>query len=150
MHIRNAEQLERLYSKLKNELGFFVSQALENEEVFEILITSKSHIFLDQKQDGLRNTGESLSPNKTFAALGTIAAMNGLEINTQSPSLSCDLPLDGSRVQGTIPPLSPSGPSLNIRKHSSGIFPLSKYVVEGRIKHEHAEYLKEAIRRRAK
>lgn len=148
MQIKNTEQLERLYNKLKNELGIFISRALEDYDILEVVVTSKSNIFLDSMRTGYQNSGQTLAPSKLEAALGTIAAMNDLEINTENPSLSCVLPLDGSRVQGTIPPLTPSGPAINIRKHSSSVYPLSQYVAEGRIQPEHAEYLKEAIRKR--
>jgi type IV secretion system protein VirB11 len=81
-----------------------------------------------------------------MAALGTIAAMNGTELNGSSPVLEGRFPLDGSRVEGTVPPVSPDGPSMSIRKHASAAFPLSQYVEEGRITPETAEYLRGAIR----
>jgi type IV secretion system protein VirB11 len=72
--------------------------------------------------------------------------MNGMELNESNPVLEGRLPLDGSRVVGTIPPTTPDGPSMTIRKHASAIFPLSQYVDEGRISPEGAEYLREAMR----
>ena len=67
------------------------------------------------------------------AALGTIAAMLGTEVNEAVPILEGRLPLDGSRVEGAVPPVSPDGPSMSIRKHASAVFPLSRYIEEGRI-----------------
>ena len=149
MRIKNIEQLGRLYSKLRNELGAFVVAVLENPEVLEIIVNSEdSGIWVEEKTKGLYDTGETIAPDKLFAALGTIAAMNDAEINVKKPALSCVLPLDGSRVQGTIPPLSPAGPMLCIRKHASGLFPLSQYIEEGRIEAKYADYLRDMIKRR--
>jgi type IV secretion system protein VirB11 len=79
-----------------------------------------------------------------MAALGTIAAMLDTRINAVFPILEGELPLDGSRVEGTVPPVS-AGPALTIRKHSSAVFPLSRYVEEGRLTEEWDAYLREAV-----
>jgi type IV secretion system protein VirB11 len=94
----------------------------------------------------MSDTGVTISPENLTAALGTIAAMNGAELNEENPIIECRLPFNGSRVEGTIPPVSPEGPSMCVRKHTSAIFPLSQYVSEGRIPDDAAEYLKKAIR----
>jgi type IV secretion system protein VirB11 len=86
-----------------------------------------------------------LEPERLIAALGTIAAMNGMELNEVNPILEGRLPLDGSRVEGAIPPASPEGPSMTIRKHASAVFPLAQYVEEQRITQEAADYLRDAI-----
>ena len=72
--------------------------------------------------------------------------MNGTELNGSTPVLEGVLPLDGSRVEGTVPPVTPGGPSMSIRKHASAIFPLSQYVEEQRITPEAADYLRDSIR----
>jgi type IV secretion system protein VirB11 len=87
----------------------------------------------------------SLPVDKLLAALGTIAAMLGTELNESSPILEGKLPLDGSRVQGIIPPVSPDGPIISIRKHASAILPLEQYITEGGIRQENADYLRKCI-----
>jgi type IV secretion system protein VirB11 len=144
--IETDEQLRRLDQKLKREFGESVVEALENPNVLEVCVNSDGHIWVEEKKKRLYDTEETLAPENLAAALGTIAAMNGMELNESSPVLEGRLPLDGSRVAGTIPPTSPDGPSMAIRKHASAIFPLSQYVDEERISSEAAEYLREAIR----
>jgi type IV secretion system protein VirB11 len=140
------EQLRRLDAKLKRELGVYVVEALENPDVLEICVNSDGHIWIEEKTKRLYDTGNEISPESLIAALGTIAAMNGTELNESNPILECRLPLDGSRVEGSVPPVTPDGPSMTIRKHASAIFPLSQYVSESRISPEAADYLREAIR----
>jgi type IV secretion system protein VirB11 len=72
--------------------------------------------------------------------------MNGMELNKANPVLEGYFPLDGSRVEGAIPPVSPDGPSMTIRKHASTVIPLSQYIGERRISPDAAEYLRESIR----
>jgi type IV secretion system protein VirB11 len=141
-----AEQLRRLDAKLRWELGAFVVEALENSEVLEICVNSDGHVWLEEHTRRLYDTGVKMPRENLLAALGTIAAMNGAELNESAPVLEGTLPLDGSRVEGTVPPVTPDGPSMAIRKHASAIFPLSRYVSEGRITREAADYLREAIR----
>ncbi|MCL2010846.1 MAG: P-type conjugative transfer ATPase TrbB [Synergistaceae bacterium] len=123
-----------------------IVNALENPDVLEICVNSDGLIWIEEKGKRLYDTGGRITPENLTAALGTIAAMSGMELNEASPVLEGRLPLDGSRVEGAIPPATPDGPSMSIRKHASAIFPLSQYVSEGRIPEEAAEYLREAIR----
>ena len=146
MSFETAEQLKRLDEKLKRELGPDIVGALENRETLEICVNSDGHVWIEEKERRLYDSGFTITPGNLLAALGTIAAMNGTELNESHPVLECELPLDGSRVEGTVPPISPEGPSMDIRKHASAVFPLSRYVEENRIAQEAAEYLREAIR----
>ena len=139
------EQQNRLYSKLSRELGSVVISILENPNTIEICINSDGHIWMEGKSIPLYDTGKTLPADKILAALGTIAAMLGTELNESTPILEGRLPLDGSRVEGAIPPVCPDGPSLSIRKHASAVFPLDQYVTEGRIHKEHADYLRKCI-----
>jgi type IV secretion system protein VirB11 len=140
------EQVKRLEVKLKCELGCRIVEALENKEVVEICVNSGGRIWIEETTRGMYDTGVTISPENLTAALGTIAAMNGAELNESNPIIECRLPFNGSRVEGTIPPVSPEGPSMCVRKHVSAIFPLSRYVSENRIPVDAAEYLKKAIR----
>lgn len=139
------EQQKRLYSKLSRELGVTVISILENPDTIEICVNSDGHIWMECKNIPLHDTGKTISADKLLAALGTIAAILGTELNESSPILEGRLPLDGSRVEGAIPPVSPDGPSVSIRKHASAVFPLKQYVKERRIRQEHADYLRTCI-----
>ena len=139
------EQQKRLYSKLSRELGAIVISILENPNTIEICVNSDGHIWMEGKNTPLHDTEKTLPADKLLAALGTVAAMLGTELNESSPILEGKLPLDGSRVEGAIPPVSPDGPSISIRKHAPVVFPLSQYISEGRIHQEHADYLRKCI-----
>jgi type IV secretion system protein VirB11 len=139
------EQQKRLYSKLSREFGTIVISILENPDTIEVCVNSDGRIWMEGRNAPLHDTGKTLSADKLLAALGTIAAMLGTELNESSPILEGRLPLDGSRVEGSIPPVSPDGPSISIRKHASAVFPLEQYITEGRIQERHADYLRKCI-----
>jgi type IV secretion system protein VirB11 len=143
-HLKNL--LQRLSEKLKRELGPFIVEALENGEVLEICVNSDGRVWLEEKERRLYDTEETIAPENLIAALGTVAAMNGMELNKTNPVLEGYFPLGGSRVEGAIPPVSPDGPSMTIRKHASAVFPLSRYIEERRITQEAADYLSSSIR----
>jgi type IV secretion system protein VirB11 len=146
VRIETAEQLKRLDAKLRRELGPFIVAALENPDVLEICANSDGRIWIEETENRLYDTEEGITPENLTAALGTIAAMNGMEINESNSVLECSLPLDGSRIEGAVPPTSPGGPAMSIRKHASAVFPLSRYIEERRITQEAAEYLRGSIR----
>lgn len=144
--LETMEQQERLYGKLRRELGGDVMDALEDERTLEICVNADGRIWVERKGERLRDVGRTLSSAKRLAALGTIAAMLGTEVNEAAPILEGRLPLDGSRVEGAVPPVSPDGPSMSIRKHASAVFPLSRYIEEGRIPERCADYLRDRMR----
>jgi type IV secretion system protein VirB11 len=142
------EKQRRNIEKLRNELGAFICAALDNPNVIEIMVNPpEGYIYLDYVKSKMRHTGEKIATSRLKAALGTIAAMLDTKINALCPSIEGELPLDGSRVTGTIFPIS-EGPGLCIRKHTSIVVPLSCYVEEERISEEHAARLRAAVENR--
>ena len=76
--------------------------------------------------------------------LGTVAHMLGTVINYHNPKVEGELPGDGNRVEGVIPPIVPN-PSFNIRKKASAVFSLEEYVNSGRATNQDIHILCEAI-----
>ena len=145
--IANEETLRRNMEKLRHELGSIICNALDDKEVIEIMVNPDGYIWLDRLSYGMENTGKKISPERLLAALGTIAAMLRTELNKNSPILEGELPLDGSRVEGVIPPVVKSA-SMSIRKHSSAVFPIERYIEEGRISKTGWGFLRDAIETR--
>ncbi len=146
-HDTNDEILRRNMEKLRHELGPVICDALDDKEVIEIMVNPDGYIWVDRLSKGMENTGRKLAPDGLLAALGTVAAMLKTEINKNSPILEGELPLDGSRVEGIIPPITKAA-SIAIRKHSSAVFPIERYIAENRISARNWEFLKTAIQTR--
>ena len=140
----NDEILQRNTEKLRSEFGSTICDALDDGEVIEIMVNPDGCIWVDRFTKGMEYTGKKISHDRLIAALGTIAAMLRTEINKYSPFLQGELPIDGSRIEGIIPPVTKRA-ALIIRKHCSALFPMERYVEENRINLESCNYLKDAI-----
>jgi type IV secretion system protein VirB11 len=96
---------------------------------------------------GMVDTGTRIGAGKAENLLGTIAAMLDVTINAEHPILQGELPIDGSRVQGVLPPIT-SAPSFAIRKRASLVYTLDDYVLKDILDAGHAEVIRIAVRER--
>jgi type IV secretion system protein VirB11 len=142
------EQRERrLRHKLHRELGPDVLEPLFDPSVVEILLNADGEIWVERLGEGVARTGSRMSQPQAENLLGTIAALADTEINETRPILEVELPFDGSRFQGVVPPVS-GGPVFAIRKRALRIHTLDDYVTQGIMSPEQREVLREALRSR--
>lgn len=143
-----AEQKRLLVrEKLTRELGPTILRALEDPKVVEIMLNADGILWVDVLGEGMRDTGERMSAVKAENLLGTIASMLDVTIGVDQPILQCELPIDGSRVQGVLPPVS-SRPVFAIRKRASLVYTLDDYVASGILDAGHAAILRDGVRTR--
>ena len=119
----------RLHDKLSRELGPEVCACLSDASVIEILLNADGTLWVERGGRPPSRLG-SLAPIRAEAALATIAAAHKTTITRQNPILECELPLDGSRFEGLIPPVV-SAPVFAIRRKASAIFSLADYAAAG-------------------
>jgi type IV secretion system protein VirB11 len=119
----------RLHDKLSRELGPEVCACLSDDSVIEILLNADGTLWVERSGAPPCRLG-SLAPHRAEAALATIAAAHKTTITRDNPILECELPLDGSRFEGLIPPIVPA-PVFAIRRKASAIFSLADYVKAG-------------------
>jgi type IV secretion system protein VirB11 len=143
-----AEQKRALMlEKLVRELGPTVMAALEDPKVVEIMLNPDGTVWLDVLGEGMRDSGDRMRPARAENLLGTIAAMLETTIDRNRPTLQGELPLDGSRVQGVIPPMA-AAPLFSIRKRATMVFTLDDYVRSDMLDGAHADELRRAVRER--
>jgi P-type conjugative transfer ATPase TrbB len=123
------DRLSRLHDKLSRELGPEVCACLSDASVIEILLNADGALWVERSGAAPCRLG-SLVPTRAEAALATIAAAHKTTITRDNPILECELPLDGSRFEGLIPPVVPA-PVFAIRRKASAIFSLTDYVAAG-------------------
>ena len=113
----------------------------EDENVSEIMINGPSEIYverggrLERTQAGFQSTEELL------AALRNLSQYVGRELSRRAPILEARLP-DGSRVEAIVPPASPHGPMVSIRRFSRESLSLDNLVAVGSLPFEAAELLR--------
>ncbi len=100
----NDEQHQRLEVKLRRELGDVVLKFLMDDRAEDILLNPDSSLWAKRMGEGFVHIGE-MAPAAAASAMGTVAAWRGTVLNHERPILETELPLDGSRFEGIVPPV---------------------------------------------
>jgi P-type conjugative transfer ATPase TrbB len=142
-----AIQSTRLDERLRRELGPIVLAALSDPDVIEIILNPDGTLWLESHGGGVRSTGAKMPAVQAERLIGTVAFALNTVANDQRPVIECELPLDGSRFTGWLPPVV-SSPSFVIRKHARLIYTLDDYLAGGIIDANQAEEFRGAVARR--
>ena len=135
---------ERNLSKLRKDFGEVFLAALADSETVEIVLNSDGSLWHERLGEPLKKIG-TMSASSADAAIRTLASYHHTTVTRENPSIECELPLDGSRFAGQIPPLV-SSPVFAVRKRASRVFTLEQYVEAGIITPEQKEFLCEAVK----
>jgi len=137
----------RLRDKLRRELGSDVLAALADSTVVEVMLNADGELWVERLVSGVAQLGGTMSRSQAENLLGTVAAIADAEINEASPLLEVELPFDGSRFHGVVPPIS-AGPVFAIRKRAIRVHTLDEYVGQGILSPAGRDALREALGRR--
>jgi type IV secretion system protein TrbB len=135
---------ERQLAKLRKDLGEVFLAALADPDTVEIMLNADGALWCERLGEQIRPIG-TMTGNSAEAAMRTIAAYHHATITRDNHSIECELPLDGSRFAGQIPPIV-STPVFAVRKGASRVFTLGQYVAAGIMTAEQKRTLVVAIR----
>ena len=141
--IAQTDSQERLITKIKREIGPLCLKALENPKVIEIMLNSDGTLWVEELGEEIVQIG-IMEATKAKALLGTIASYINTTITAENPILECELPIDGSRFEGLLPPIV-SRPTFTIRKKATKIFTLEEYHQQKILNKEDYQLIKHAI-----
>lgn len=143
-HLSNETQAaERLRQSLRHNLDAQILAALDDPEVVEIMLNPDQRLWIEKHGEGMRLAGH-LPPHKSRMVVSLAATALGVTATAETPVIEGELPLDGSRFEGLLPPIV-ANPSFSIRKKAIRVFPLSQYVEQGVMSQEHIEVIETAI-----
>jgi P-type conjugative transfer ATPase TrbB len=120
---------ERNLAKLRRDFGEVFLAALADPETVEIVLNADGILWQERLGEPLRQIG-TMTATAADAAMRSLAAYHHTTITRESPSIECELPLDGSRFAGQIAPIV-SSPTFAVRKRASRVFTLQQYVDAG-------------------
>ena len=135
---------ERQLEKLRRDLGEVFLAALADPATVEILLNADGNLWQERLGEPLRPIGTMIA-NRAEAVLRTIAACLQTTITRDKPTIEGELPLDGSRFAGQIPPVV-TAPVFAVRKRASRVLTLQQYVDAGIMTPEQKDNLCQAIR----
>lgn len=120
---------QRLLSSLEYNLGSVIMGALRDPDVVEIMLNPDGRIWIEKLGQEMQTVSE-MDPAQSRLIISLVAS--GLEtvVTAENPIVEGELPLDGSRFEGLLPPVV-SSPSFTIRKKASRVFSLEDYVQAG-------------------
>ena len=119
------DQITRLDAKLRRELGETVLAALKDERCEDIVLNRDSRLWAKRQNAGFECIG-TMPATQAEMVLSTIAAYRETVISHERPILETELPLDGSRFEGLVPPVV-RRPIFAIRLRPKRVFTLDEY-----------------------
>lgn len=137
----------RLLEGLRHSCGPLFMDALEDPDVIEIMLNPDGSLWIEKYgQDHDRIGVIPVAQGRLI--LSQVASGLNLTVNEKNPIVEGEFPLDGSRFEGTFPPIVGPGPSLSLRKKASRVFTLEEYAAAGSITARAINIIEDAVRRR--
>jgi len=120
----------RLEEKLERECGPVLVRALRDPAIIEIMLNPDGQLWVDVAGKGMELTGHRFEPGAAESVLTTCASMLQTTVTRDNPILEGEFPLDGSRLEGLMPPIV-RAPVFTIRKKALKVFTLEDYRTRG-------------------
>ncbi len=139
----SAEQDRRVAEKLTRQLGDLVNAGLSDPEVTEIILNSNGALWFERFGRPMEQVG-TMQPHEAEAIISTIASIYRTTVTFQSPKLERELPFNGSRFVGLIPPVV-AAPCFTLRKKATRVFTLAEYVAGGIATPRQADTIRAAV-----
>lgn len=137
----------RLLEGLRHSCGPLFMDALENPDVIEIMLNPDGSLWIEKYGQDHDRIG-AIPVAQSRLILSQVASGLNLTVNERNPIVEGEFPLDGSRFEGTFPPIVGPGPSLSLRKKASRVFTLEEYAIAGSLRLEAVGIIEDAVRRR--
>ncbi len=127
-------------------LGFFdpIRPYLDDPGVSEVMINGPFEIYVEKKGKLHKVDAKFPSHEALMSALRNLSQFVGRQLNELHPILEARLP-DGSRVEAVIPPASPDGPSVAIRRFSKDTLTIAKLLEFKSFTPDAAEVMKAVV-----
>jgi len=119
-------------SEIDRELEL-LKKMLSNDDIEEIWINGPGlPVFIWHRKRGMINTGYKLSRDTIITFAKSVASMSGRPLSEEAPLLDASL-RTGDRVAIALPPVSPRGPSITIRKFRRKLYSIVELIENGTI-----------------
>jgi P-type conjugative transfer ATPase TrbB len=143
-HDDNSTHKNRLLEKLRRDLGHPILAALADAKTIEVMLNADGLLWQECLGKKMQMIGK-MQPSRAEAVMRTIATCLDTTITRKNPILEGELPLDGSRFAGQLPPIV-HAPTFAIRKKASAIFSLDRYVEEKIMTAQQKKIIAKAVR----
>ncbi len=125
-----------------------LEQLLRDPAVSDVLVNGDGSVWVERDGRLQREDLDFGGPGQLIAAIERIIAPLGLRLDPASPAVDARLP-DGSRLHAIVPPASPDGPVLAVRRFSEAVGDLDELIVAGGVSSSGAGWLRRLVAERA-
>ncbi len=117
---------------------------LDDEEITEIMVNGKDHIFVEKKGQLFETDKHFASEARLDNVIQKIVGRVNRRVNESKPIVDARL-LDGSRVNIVLAPIALEGSAITIRKFPKEVITMDQLIQWGSISKEAAEFLKDLV-----
>ncbi len=117
---------------------------IADDSITEIMVIDYKHIYIEQKGKVTLSGRHFRSPEHLVRVIERIVTPVGRRVDESSPLVDARL-ADGSRVNAVIPPITPDGACLTIRKFGKSLFTLEKLISIGSMTPEMAAFIEASV-----
>jgi pilus assembly protein CpaF len=130
-------------------VGFgVIDPLLKDPTITEVMVNSPDEIYFERDGRILRSDLRFIDNAEVLTAIHKFVDLAGRRVDQSSPMVDARL-ADGSRLNAVLPPVSPSGPIVTIRKFSSFAMTMEDLIRETTLSPSMASFLQAAVRGRA-
>jgi pilus assembly protein CpaF len=115
-----------------------------DDTISEVMVNDPDHVFIEKNGFIQQVRGIALNDKSLMVAVKNIARRLGNDVSELAPILDSRLP-DGSRVAAVIPPCSPNGVTLTIRKFNTRHFEIQDLIAAGTLDQGMANQLESCV-----
>lgn len=138
--------MNRLQRGLTHCLGDMIVSALKDPEVIEVIANSDGRIWIDRISHPMKCAG-TMDESEVARVVSLVASDLEQIVDRDHPFVEGELPLDGSRFTGVMPPTAARA-AFSIRKKAGRIFTLDDYVSADILDPVHAAAIRSAVQDR--
>lgn len=129
--------------KLRHEFGPTINSLLAEPNVVEICLNPDGELWCERLGETMQQVGR-MDADQAENMMNTIASVRGVVLTRETPILECELPFEGCRFQGLIPPIV-ARPTFSIRRKANTIFSLDSCVLQGMMSEAHCAAIRAAV-----
>ena len=117
---------------------------LADKTVTDVLVNGASEIWVERRGELIRTDVTFESDRELMAVIERVITPLGLRLDRSSPIVDARLP-DGSRLHAVVPPATPDGPILAIRRFTEAVTDLAGLVESGSVSVSDADRLVDIV-----
>ena len=125
-------------------LGEDILKFKKDPDVIEIMLNPDKTLWIDTLSQGMVYTGINIPPEKSRTIINLVADSTNTIVGVKNPRISAEIPSDGSRFEGTLPPIV-ENPSFTIRKKALLVFTLDDYVRNGTMSQKQKDIIVQGV-----